>query len=186
MMDINDKNIFNDIARGNKKSFEILFKAYYSPLVVYAQNYLENFEEAEEIVQELFYNLWNKRNIIEINQSIKAYLYNAVRNNCYDYLKHQKVKQQYAKHVANTGNSKDQDNSNELISKETSQLILDAIEDLPEKTRHIFKLNRFEGLKYREIAEKLDISPKTVENQMGIALKKLRVSLDSLINIKKS
>jgi len=184
-MEINDKNIFRKISEGSEDAFKAVFNEYYSRLVVFAQNYIDNFEDAEEIVQQLFYSLWLKKDKLKIELSVKAYLYNAVRNNCYDYLKHQKVKSLYARRINQETKSQNIKFHNELISKETAKIILDAIESLPEKTKKIFKMNRFDGLKYKEIAEALEISPKTVENQMGTALKKLRNLLKNYIHLKK-
>ncbi len=172
----NDRYISERIASGDKKTFEGVFKEYYTQLVLFARNYIDQIEDAEEIVQQLFFNLWNKRKTLSINQSIKSYLYNSVRNNCFDFLKHEKVKAQYAG-VVRRQQTYENNSTNKLIEKETISKVYQAVEMLPEKTKMIFKMNRFEGLKYREIAEKLDISQKTVENQMGIALKKLREML---------
>jgi len=179
-MEINDKYIFNKIAEGDKNAFELVFKEYYPSLLIFARRFIDNAGDAEDIVQQLFCNIWFKKDKLNINQSIRAYLFNSVRNNCYDYIKHQKVKAQYFNKVIKERNEDKGDFNNGLITRETVEAIFKAIENLPEKTKNIFKMNRFEGLKYREIAEKLEISPKTVENQMGMALKKLREALRNL------
>jgi RNA polymerase sigma-70 factor (family 1) len=170
------EDISNAWMKGDEKAFEQLFRSYYQPLCNRANAILNDIDEAEETVQNIFIILWEKREQMEINFSIKSYLYRAVHNAALNRIKHNKVRVMYVKEheqaVPSTGHTTQQAFGNEL-----QEQIQAAIESLPEQCRLVFKLSRFEELKYREIAGQLGISVKTVENQMGKALKILREKL---------
>ena len=156
--------------------FENVFKSEFKNLHNYACTILKDEAAAEEIVQQVFYKLWEKRESLNELQSVTAYLYRSVHNECLNYVKHSKVKAAHKAHAVYAG--KEAVNpSDPVIQKELQQRIETAINELPEQCRAIFQMSRFEDLKYREIAEKLGISVKTVENQMGKALRTLRVKL---------
>ncbi len=138
-------------------------------------------DEAEEVVQGVFFKVWERRGQLEVTVSLKAYLYRAVHNASLNHLKHQKVRQEYANHVKAMEEEGMEDPGMELT--ELQRDVTYAIEELPEKCREVFKLNRFEGLKYREVADLLGISEKTVENQMGKALKLLRDRLSHYLRV---
>jgi len=159
----------------DEKVFEGIFREYYSGLAAFALKYVRDTEIAEEIVQELFSDMWIKTDLLKIKTSIKSYLFGAVRNACLNYIKHQKVEQKYAdrtRYVAPVGESTDF-----LELEELKEKIASAMDKIPEKCREIFELNRFEGKRYKEIADELNLSLKTVENQMGKALKIMREEL---------
>ncbi len=165
------------IAQGNRSAFESLFKSYYSNLCGYALKYVWELDQAEEIVQDLFFNLWNKRSDLYISSSIESYLFRAVRNACLNYLKHKKVRENYASSMQDTYNPGQGLVDNPLETLELQKKIDDSIEVMPPERKKIFLMSRYDGLKYKEIAEKLGISVKTVEAQMGKALKFLREEL---------
>lgn len=169
------------IQKGDEQAYEQLFKAYYAPLCGYASKLLNDMDDAEEVVQAMYLKLWERRGELSVDISMKAYLYRAVHNACLNHLKHEKVKQQYADHLKNING--EADTVDHLEQKELQQEIDNAINELPEKCREVFQLNRFEGLKYKEVAQLLDISEKTVENQMGKALKLLRGKLGRYLRI---
>lgn len=158
----------------NEKDFEDLFKVYYDPLTGFAQKYVNDWVIAEEVVQETFSNLWAKSNSIDIRTNIKSYLYGAVRNACLNILKHQKVIHAHHEHVKNNESLYDDDF---LELQELEEKIDQALDQLPNKCREIFELSRFKEKKYREIADELSISVKTVETQMSKALKVMREAL---------
>lgn len=155
----------------------MFFRAHYQPLCNYAYTFLQDRDESEEIVQSVFMNFWEKRQAIEIKVSPKSYLYTMVRNACLNVIKHEKIKQRHAGEEIATAERVHEGVAQHVISYELEDRIRQAIEVLPEQCRLIFKLSRFEELKYSEIAEQLDISIKTVENQMGKALKIMREQL---------
>lgn len=140
-------------------------------------------EEAEEITQEVFVKFWEKCETLSPDSSIKSYLYRSVHNSCLNAIKHEKVKDGYKQHVINYLESTYQDTIEESDPDAIRTRIHDEIDKLPPRCSEIFKLSRFEGLKYQEIADHLEISVKTVEVQMGKALKVLRESLKDLKNI---
>src|SRR5690606_39051004 len=171
-----EQNLFDKIKTGDEKAFEALFRHFYPHLCLYATQILKNTSAAEEIVQELFVRLWEKREKTEIETSVKNYLFRAVKNHCLNYIKHNQIKNEYSQKIlAETDIFSADDNFD--TQTELFQKIEESIAELPEKRQEIFRLSRKEGLKYREIAEKMNISVKTVETQMGLAIKTLREKL---------
>jgi RNA polymerase sigma-70 factor (ECF subfamily) len=163
--------------------FENIFKDYYADLVRYAHGFLAEFDACEEVVQNLFVRLWEGREDLKVQDSYRAYLYSATRNACLNEIKHEKVKREYTAHQTHQYNNERSDYFDSLETSELGSEIEQAIDRLPEGRRKIFRLSRLEGLKYKEIAEKLDISIKTVENQMGSAMKQLREDLKAHIMV---
>jgi RNA polymerase sigma-70 factor (ECF subfamily) len=172
-----DEENYRAIKEGNQIAFEMIFKTYYKPLCHYAHSFLNDKNEAEEVVQTTFIKIWEKKNELSVQSSLKAYLYSMVRNGCLNVIKHEKVKQLHAKwHVQETERSRDLVEEKVLSNDLESKIYL-AMKALPEQCRLVFQLSRFEELKYQEIADQLQISVKTVENQMGKALKIMRTQL---------
>jgi RNA polymerase sigma-70 factor (ECF subfamily) len=173
-------NIAAAIQSGNRSAFEELFRSWYAPLCLYAFSFLKSREEAEEAVQSVFIQFWERRMEIMIDSSLKSYLYRAVRNAALNRLKHEKVK---ANHVAfvTSRNENFVSPADELEETELHFRIQRALKKLPEQCRVVFEMSRFEELKYTEIAERLGISVKTVENQMGKALRIMREQLNDYL-----
>ncbi|OSZ79219.1 RNA polymerase sigma-70 factor [Chitinophagaceae bacterium IBVUCB1] len=179
-----------DITNGNAPAymadtdmmFEKLFKSQYKRLHAYACTILYDEDEAEEIVQQMFVKLWEKKEKLHELQSVNAYLYRAVHNDCMNYLKHEKVKANYRSHALHTGSEAASDASDNKLHQ-LEERLRQALAELPEQCRTIFQLSRFEELKYREIADRLGISVKTVENQMGKALKLMRIKMADLLPV---
>lgn len=172
----NDKNLLLQINQGNKQSFELIFKTYYAPLTLFARSYIADQDECEEIVQDFFLKLWENRNRITITTSVKSYFFSSIRNRCLNYIKHQKIKQEYQSEIMNSPFD-EQQSVNYFMEIDLIDKINNGIEALPPRRKEIFLLSREHGLKYREIADRLGISIKTVETQMGQALKDLRENL---------
>ncbi|HEX2394045.1 MAG TPA: RNA polymerase sigma-70 factor [Bacteroidales bacterium] len=162
------------------ESFEQLFRKYYAPLVVYATRYVSGTEIAREIVQDFFVKLYEKRNTLSIDVSVKSYLYRSVYNCCINYLNQRNIQD---KHLKNIEQERiDEDNlENEINSVELQYKISEVIEQLPAKCKRIFKMNRLEGFKNDEIAARLNLSKRTVETQISKALKILRKKLSDYI-----
>ena len=125
----------------------------------------------------MFFNVWQKKENLQINTSIKSYLYRVVHNDCLNKIKHGKVRTLYAEDYKNSMNGGFDNGDKVLHAKELNKKINEAIDELPQQCGLVFKMSRFEGLKYNEIADELKISVKTVENHMGKALKILREKL---------
>lgn len=166
-----DKDLMQRIARGDDRAFELLFKSCYARLVIYARKYLSDSDSAENVVQSVFVKLWEKRAEVSISNPF-AYLMIAVRNTCINELKQAKQFQSLDQFPVNRPEDDEMPLDEAIVNKVQS-----VIGQLPEQRQRIFRLNRFEGLKYAEIASLLGISVKTVEAQMGKALKYLREHL---------
>ena len=164
------------IRSGDRKAFEQAFRAWYRVLCAYALPILRDKDEAEEAVQNVYYNIWAKRENIQVTGPLKSYLYRAVHNECLNRIKHLKVRAAYADDYRSV-NSTHTTSEKSIETKELGRQISSAIGSLPEQCGLVFRMNRFENMKYAEIAEKLNISVKTVESHMGKALKILRVKL---------
>jgi RNA polymerase sigma-70 factor (ECF subfamily) len=162
---------------GDITAFEMLFRTYYQPLCNYAYTFLQDKEDAEEIVQSTFLLVWEKRETLAIRTSVRPYLYAMVRNACLNIIKHEKIKQKYVGEEMALADRSHDSVANAVASNELEYRIKVAMEELPEQCRMVFKLSRFEELKYAEIADQLNISIKTVENHMGKALKIMREQL---------
>jgi RNA polymerase sigma-70 factor, ECF subfamily len=156
--------------------FEQLFKTQFKLLCNISNNIIKNERAAEDIVQEVFLKLWQKKDELTIHTNYMGYLYRATANASIDYLKNNKnvipLKQVVYNQKANDENAE-----TAMVSKELEKSIERALRLLPPKCKAIFVLSRYEGMKYKEIATHLGISVKTVENQMGIALEKMRTEL---------
>jgi RNA polymerase sigma-70 factor (ECF subfamily) len=165
--------LFEDIRNGDEVAFNKAFDLYYSRLCFFADKILRDFDLSRSVAQQVFVDLWIKRDKLVVT-SLQSYLYHSVQNSALDVLKRKKVESRY---LATLDKSETEEMKDLMEEAELADRINKAIQKLPEKCREIFLLCRFEELKYAEIAEKLNISVKTVEMQITIALKKLRKEL---------
>jgi RNA polymerase sigma-70 factor (family 1) len=174
---IRDTDIIEKIRQGDVKQFESLFRSSYVSLVRYAKTLLKDHDNAEEIVQDLFCRIWKDREKIKIESSFNGYLFRAVHNRCLHYIEHSRIVEKHAEQMSFRQQESPESPSDILNYKELQAKIASILEKLPERCGKIFCMNRFEGLKYNEIAEKLSVSVKTVEANMGKALKEFRKEL---------
>lgn len=163
--------------RSDYTAFESLYHRMYKPLSVYAIRYTKSPELADDMVSEVYYKLWTKRDTINISSSLQSYLYTSVRNKCLDQIRSQHGIEQCDETALINFDSLSATPLQYTISEELQKRIETAIEALPKDRRRVFRMSRDNGLKYKEIAETLGISIKTVETQMGRALKFLREEL---------
>lgn len=175
--------LIGQLSQQNEAAFEQVFKEYYKTLHSYACTLLHDDANAEEMVQQVFFKLWERAAGLHISGSIAAYLYRAVHNECLNFLKHQKVKAKHRLHVVYRMREEERVGNDAMYDPTLINKIGEAMNDLPEQCRTIFQMSRFEQLKYREIADKLNLSVKTVENQMGKALKIMRAKLVEFISL---
>lgn len=171
------------ISKGDLKAFEEAFNLYAENLVRYAETLLKNTYDAEDVVQQLFVQLWAKRETTDVTTSLKSYLYRSVHNSCLNKIKQQGVRDSYAKYYTHVGNAVSGSAAQHVEGKEVQAAIDAAMDELPEQCRKVFRMSRYEQLKYHEIADELGISVKTVEAQMGKALKHMRLRLKDYITI---
>lgn len=167
--------MMTQVVTGDLNTFEMVFRDYYKPLVRYGNTFLKDSDETEDIVQQVFVSLWEKRTQLDIHTSIRAVLYKSVQNACLNKIKHLKVRSVYAEDWKAT--QQVEETSDSVQVNELNDRIHLAINSMPEQCGRIFKMSRFEQLRYQEIADELGLSVKTVENQMGKALKIVREEL---------
>ena len=168
-----------------KENFDSIYINNFSRLFLFAKEYVLFDEEAENIVQDIFLMLWEKREALRVDVSLTAYLFTLVKNKCIDFLRHQMVEQMYSENVKHEYNEElnvkllalESFDHNFSSEEDIETLLRNAIDKLPERCRLIFIKSRIEGKKYKEIAEELNLSVNTVEGQISIALKKLREEL---------
>ncbi|WP_052733094.1 RNA polymerase sigma-70 factor [Hymenobacter terrenus] len=161
------------LRQGNEQAFEAVFHRYHVEMFRFALKYVQVSPIAEDLVHDVLLYLWERRQDLVITTSLKAYLYAAVKYRALDYLKSQYAKQVYETDIPDVLTAATQADT-ALQVQQLNEAIQRAIAELPEKCRVIYQLSRDTGLTYKEISEQLDLSPKTVEAQMGIALQKLR------------
>ena len=172
---LDDLELFNRIKHRDRAAFDALFRKYYTALCRFSFTTCLSHEDAEESIQDMFVNLWEKAPVIHIETSVKAYLYTSARNYTLNNIKKQQTELRYLNEYSENAESYEPDHKQS--DAEIAGMIQSGVNLLPEKCREIFILSKQEGLTYEEIASYLDISEKTIENQMGIALRKLREHL---------
>jgi RNA polymerase sigma-70 factor (ECF subfamily) len=176
--ELSDQKIVMSIREGNAVVFQQVFDACYESLCQYAFTMLRDENEAEDTVQSMFMKLWSKREELDIKQSIRSYLFRSVYNQCMNQIEHKAVKQKHFEHskleLTNTVQP-------DVFPDELEDKIREAVDALPPQCRAIFIMSRYEELRYPEIAEKLNISVNTIQNQICKALKILREKLKDII-----
>lgn len=182
----NDSNNYDDefwienIRQGDEQAFEILFKKYYLPLTRFAWRYVNSKAIAEELIQELFTILWENRRTWSTEGSIRVYLYKSVKNLSFNYLKHQEIKNRYDSEWMHQKENPEIESMDDR-EQQIRAAIAAAIEELPARSKMTYKLHRYDGLTYEEIADVMEVSVKTVESQMTRTLKILRGKLSYLL-----
>ena len=167
-----DKELIQQIKAGNQVAFKSLFNRFYKMLLAIAINILRDVEPSKDVVQEVFFQVWKKRETLEIRSSLEAYLKRATINRSLNYIKSRKrfdSNEQFEDRQSLAASSQEH-----LEADDLQKAIQKALDGLPEKCRVVFIMRRQEGMPVKEIAEKLGISPKTVENQITKALKVLK------------
>lgn len=173
----NDQYILKQLRKGDIKVFESLFHSFHPGMLLYSISILKNRSLAEEVVQDVFYNIWKNRNEFLIKTSWHSYLYKSVYNNSLMVLRKKdrsmRLEEDTLKNIPGNGI----DPSEEIDFNVLNSAVKKTLEEMPERTRNIFSMSRNEGMKYKEIAKQLNISIKTVEANMGKALRAFRLSL---------
>jgi RNA polymerase sigma-70 factor (ECF subfamily) len=171
---LKDEALFSQMRLNDSKAFEMLFKRHYKPLCRRVNTMLNDEEATEDVVQQLFIKIWESRETLQTPDSVAAYLFTAARNRALNYIKSQSRKSSNEVPLTNLHDEADNRMEEQMDAKELQKALYAAIDALPEKRREVFVLSRFEGKSYKEIAEIMQISVKTVEAQMGKALSTLR------------
>lgn len=174
---VEDNIILDLLNRSDEKGIKLIFDQYYRYLCHAVYKVIPDTHIVEDLVQEVFYEIWKKRERLQINISLKAYLRRASINKSLNYVRAQRMK--FSDNEDIKERFVDDDNSHEKVElSELTEVINQAVESLPERCRLVFSLSRFESMSYKEIAEQLGISMKTVENQISKALKILRKEIN--------
>jgi RNA polymerase sigma-70 factor (ECF subfamily) len=168
----NDLHLLSRIKTGDNRALDCLFTKYYTPLCRFASFFTSRADLAEEIVADVFFKIWEKRESLNIEKNLRSYLFTATRHTCINYMKQEKQAMEELSEDIVEGTPGPED---ELLFHELESRVSELINFLPQKRKAIFQLNRFEGFTYNEIAEILSLSAKTVENQMGKAIKQLKL-----------
>jgi RNA polymerase sigma-19 factor, ECF subfamily len=161
----------------DKPVFEQLFKTHFVHLCNFAYQFVKDTDSAKEVTQKVFINLWENREKIDPQKSIQSYLFTSVRNRSLNYIRDQK---KYRNEVLDleTHDFEIPFEEDAIAMDELKEKVARALDELPEKCRLVFEMSRYKNMKYKEIAEELDISVKTVEAHMSKALKSLRINLE--------
>lgn len=168
--------VMSALRQDSKEAFSLLFQTYYTDLVLFCGNFVKDKDSCEDIVQSIFLKLWNDRKNIQIEISLRSYLLKAVRNSCLDEFRHIEIVRQYETEYGSSVLD-NYDTENYILYSDLYAHLSRALEKIPDLYKEAFVLNRFEGLKYREIAEKLNVSERTVEVRVSKTLDLLRKQL---------
>ncbi|MDR3268941.1 MAG: RNA polymerase sigma-70 factor [Tannerella sp.] len=164
-----------ELKKGNAQTFSLIFNTYYKDMVLFGGNFLPNQAVCEDIAQSIFLKLWSERTALIIETSLKSYLLKAVRNACLDEIRHRNIVLEHESYVLSNSLSNDMaDTENYILYSDLQEHLQQALLQMPEASREAFELNRFEGLKYREIAEQLHVSERTIEVRISKAIDFLR------------
>lgn len=182
---VDDEELWKTFVHENDEyAFEILYKRYYQQLVRFSWRYSKSKAVAEELVQDFFADIWENPKTFNITSSIRAYFYKAVRNSSLNYIKQKKVQEKYdPEWISMKKEAIMLEIEDKFREDKIREAIKNAVENLPERSRMTYKLHRYDGLTYEEIAEVMDVSVKTVESQMTRTLKILRNKLSYLLSI---
>jgi RNA polymerase sigma-70 factor (ECF subfamily) len=171
-----DRELLLRIQAGDEGAYDSVFRTWYPVLVRVATALLREIDAAEEVAQDVMLELWRRRHLLDADVSLRAYLLRSIRNRSLNQLRHLRVRRQSEAEIEATYNAP-LGSDQPVVAKELSDAVQAAIRELPPRCREVFELSRVHGLKYAEIAEALEISQKTVEAQMGKALKLMRQRL---------
>jgi len=176
-----DIELLKGIADGEESAYKELFIRYYAQLVVFARKVVYDDDLARDLVQDVIVAFYEKRQDIKIHSSLKAHLYQSVRNRCLNQIKHSQIRRDHHANIYQTKKNDEAYVEDKLQETELEQRIFSVIQTLPTQCKRIFEMSRFDGTSNQEIADKLDISKRTVETQISKALKVLRTQMSGYL-----
>ncbi|TAJ14314.1 RNA polymerase sigma-70 factor [Marinilabiliaceae bacterium JC017] len=173
----------------NGKVFEQFFLEYHQRLVLYALKYVKGYDQASDLVQEVFLKLWENKSELEVNRSLKAYVFKTLRNHCLNYIEQQKIRTQHHQSIHDELKDMEIEFFNaetSLLQKEMGNSVMRALSNLPDDYSKVLRLSRIDGLKNKEIAEELNMPVRTVETRIyrGIRMLRDNLSRSALLFIK--
>lgn len=172
-----DRDLVKRVQNSDEKAFELLFNRYYEKLYYFAYRYMQNKQDAEGIVQELFTKIWLNRSKLDTEQSFNAYLFTIARNSIFNQFRSQKYRRAYKEYVRHFIDYAHRKSEEDVLYADLLRYIDEVVDTLPEKRRKIFIMSRKQGMAYKDIAAEMQISEKTVETHMRLALQALRAVL---------
>jgi RNA polymerase sigma-70 factor (ECF subfamily) len=180
----NEYDLIAALKEGNEQAFSLLFNTYYRDMVLFGGTFLPQQALCEDIVQSIFLKLWSGRATLLIDTSLKSWLLRAVRNACLDEIRHRNIVLEHESYVLANSHPDDlADAGNYILYSDLQHHLQRALERMPEGYREAFELNRFEGMKYSEIAGKLNVSERTIESRIGKAISFLRKYLKEFLTV---
>lgn len=180
---MNESILIEGLKNKDKVIFDFIFNYYYSGLCAFAMRFLNDREATEDLVQDFFVFLWSQGARLQINTSLKSYLFISVKNRCLDSYKRSTVHERYANYYLSQASDVDHYAEFMFAESELRAVIQQSIEKLTPRCREIYEMNRVKGLSNQQIAEELNISKRTVELQISIALKIIRAELNDYLQL---
>lgn len=181
-----DHQLYFLIKQGDEKAFERFFHLYYPRLKAFAFRLIADKDTAEDLVQEVFVSLWENRRQINLDKSLKSWIFLSLRNNSLNFLRRQKTEQKYLDYLSFQNSSQElflssflEDHEIELLKNQAVQQVMEIIEHLPVQCRKVFEMSRFGKIKNQDIASELDISIRTVETHISNAIKSIKKQIKS-------
>jgi RNA polymerase sigma-70 factor (ECF subfamily) len=165
-----EKVLVSNLTKGNSSAFSCIFTAYYKDLVIFASRFTKDLDSAEEIVQDSFVRLWEEHETINVNISLKSFLLKTVQNKCIDSYRHKKIMQEYNNYAMGVPPQTEYNTDSYILHSELQEQIEAALDKLPKEMSDAFRMNRYKGLKYNEIAEIMGVSLRTIEVRIGKVL----------------
>jgi RNA polymerase sigma-70 factor (family 1) len=179
----NESELLARLKGGDEAAFKTLYDLYAPQLTSFAAARLPSLDEASDIIHDLFVHLWEDREHLSIQVSLKAFLFAAVRYRIIDFVRRNATKKKYADQISKMPLHAAEEAENKIFEKELKEKLNVAMEQLTPRTREVFRLSRFEHLTITQIAQKLDVSEQTVKNQLTTALGQLRALLNKVLFI---
>ena len=176
-VNIFEQLLLEKLAESDQGAFSSIFKAYYKDLVMFALTFLKDSGDAEEAVQEIFVRLWEKRRELKLHGSLKSYLLKSVQNYCLDDIRRRNVREHYAGEME-TQSLHVNDTEEYILYSDLLNQLDQVLTQMPDEVAQTFRMNRFDGMKYQEIAQQLNVSVRTVESRISKALRILHQALN--------
>jgi RNA polymerase sigma-70 factor (family 1) len=174
---LNDEQLMKEIKADNKFAFDTLYRQYSKKLFQFGFSILKSTEETENLIQDVFLNLWENRQKVEKDASVKSYIFTIAYNSAISILRKKSRESQFIEYLESIQDTSMRSCDLDIEYNELSKKLEDIIKELPQRQKEVYLLHKFDGLKYYEIAERLDISVNTIENHMSRALKTIRLKL---------
>ena len=163
---IDDTDLVHRIKYGDKSAYQILFERYAPKIYHFALSYLNNKADAEELVQDVFLKVWEKREILDAAQNVKAYIFKIAINTIYDFIRRKNIESAFNDFARENYETNSNSTWNNIVFEEMKATLKELVSQMPEQRRKVYRLSKEKGLSNEEIAQKLELSKRTVENQL--------------------